>query len=121
MVSVRPATSARLLLAGFGIVGIGVLVALATDEAPDPAYTGEARLRPGRLRAAAAACARTGPEAGADHPPAAPAVDLRHLCRRRPMSDLQHQRIAEFCQELRLSAGPHRYSRRRRSSCAQLV
>jgi O-Antigen ligase len=33
MVSMRPATSARLLLAGFGIVGIGVLVALATDVA----------------------------------------------------------------------------------------
>jgi hypothetical protein len=33
MVSVQPAASARLLLAGFGIVGIGVLVALATDMA----------------------------------------------------------------------------------------
>jgi O-Antigen ligase len=33
MVSVRPATSARLLHAGFGIVGIGVFVALATDVA----------------------------------------------------------------------------------------
>jgi O-Antigen ligase len=33
MVSVRSAPSTRLLLAGFGIVGIGVLVALATDVA----------------------------------------------------------------------------------------
>lgn len=33
MVSLQRATSARLLLAGFGIVGIGVLTALATDVA----------------------------------------------------------------------------------------
>ncbi|MDQ6869162.1 MAG: O-antigen ligase family protein [Pseudomonadota bacterium] len=33
MVSAQPATSARLLLAGFGIVGVGFLVALATDVA----------------------------------------------------------------------------------------
>jgi putative inorganic carbon (hco3(-)) transporter len=33
MVSVQPATSTRLLLAGFGVVGIGFLVALATDVA----------------------------------------------------------------------------------------
>src|ERR1700738_172522 len=33
MVSVPPGASARLLLPGFGIVGIGVFVALATDVA----------------------------------------------------------------------------------------
>ena len=35
MVSAQPATSAKPLLAGFGIVGIGFLVALATDLAVD--------------------------------------------------------------------------------------
>src|SRR5579864_8693366 len=33
MVSARPTSSARLLLPGLGILGIGVLVALATDMA----------------------------------------------------------------------------------------
>ena len=50
-----------------------------------------------------------------DRRPAAPAVVLRCLRRRRVVSDLQHQRIVELCQELRLSAMPNLYSTTRTS------
>ena len=61
------------------------------------------------------------PEAGAsiDHRPTAPAVVLRRVCRRRPMSDLQHRRILELCQELRLSAMPSLYSGIAQSAAAK--
>ena len=54
-----------------------------------------------------------------DRRPAAPAVVLRCLCRRRVMSELQHQRIVELCQELRLSAMPNLYSGIAQSAAAK--
>jgi transposase len=59
------------------------------------------------------------PEAGADHRAAAPAVGVRRVCRRQPVSDLQHQRIVELCQELRLSAMPNLYSGIAQSAAAK--
>src|SRR5512132_1969281 len=64
---------------------------------------------PASLWRAHGACGPGQARAGSDrrHPP--PAVALRRLCRR-VMTDLQHQRLADLCRELRLSAVPDLYS-----------
>jgi hypothetical protein len=48
-----------------------------------------------------------------------PAVAVRRLCRRRAVSDLQHQRLAELSRELRLSAVPDLYSTIAQSAAAK--
>src|SRR5207247_10814492 len=50
---------------------------------------------------------------------ATPAVAVRCLCRRRAVSDLQHQRLAELSRELRLSAVPDLYSAIAQSAAAK--
>jgi transposase len=56
---------------------------------------------------------------GADYRDATPAVAVRCLCRRRAVSDLQHQRLAELSRELRLSAVPDLYSAIAQSAAAK--